>query len=44
MQDPEVLPWLLRRLEENADLVHGGAAARERSLLAEELGRRMRGG
>lgn len=37
----EVLPWLLRRLEENHDAL--GAAADERPLLRAELGRRLLG-
>ena len=38
----EVLPWLLRRLQENQDVL--GAAARERSLLWAELRRRATDG
>ena len=36
----EVLPWLLRRLEENQDAL--GACATERPLLRAEVGRRVR--
>jgi hypothetical protein len=36
----QVLPWMLRRLQENQDVL--GAAARERSLLWRELRRRLR--
>ena len=36
----QVLPWMLRRLQENQDVL--GAAARERSLLWRELWRRLR--
>ena len=36
----EVLPWMLRRLQENQDVL--GAAARERALLWREVGRRLR--
>jgi hypothetical protein len=35
----EVLPWLLRRLQENQDVL--GSAKRERKLLWAELARRM---
>ena len=35
----EVMPWLLRRLEENQDAL--GAAADERPLLRGEVGRRI---
>ena len=38
----EVLPWMLRRLQENQDVL--GAAARERALLWREVGRRLSGG
>ena len=37
----QVLPWMLRRLQENQDVL--GAAARERSLLWRELWRRLFG-
>ena len=37
----QVLPWMLRRLQENQDVL--GAAARERSLLWRELWRRRFG-
>jgi hypothetical protein len=37
----QVLPWMLRRLQENQDVL--GAAARERSLLWRELRRRRFG-
>ena len=38
----EVMPWMLRRLDENADLL--GATAAQRTLLWSELRRRARGG
>lgn len=41
----EVMPYLLRRAQENSDLLGGsslGGAARELALLREELGRRVR--
>ena len=37
----ELLPWLLRRLEENSSIL--GAAAEERPLLRRELRRRVLG-
>lgn len=35
----DVFPWLLRRLDENADML--GAMAKERHLLWKEIERRM---